>query len=238
MRIAFIGFGKMARAIEELALAQGHEVALRFDQPGQAAQQRDALATCDVAFEFTAPTAAVANIELCIGLALPVVCGTTGWYGELPRVEALLAAHPTAALFYAPNFSLGINITLQLTRQLAAYLKRFGGYEVSVEETHHTQKLDAPSGTAILLSRPFVEEQGLYPGWGLAPGAKPGELPITAHRIADEPGMHEVIVRGENDQILLQHRAFNRRGLAQGALAAAEFIRGKQGLYTMDDLLG
>ncbi len=237
MKIAFIGFGKMARAIEELALAQGHEVVLRLDKPGVVGPYKETLKSCDVAFEFTAPGAAVNNLEQCISLGVPVVCGTTGWYDELPRIEELMKTNPQSALFYAPNFSLGINITLQLTRQLAGYLQRFGSYGVSIEETHHTQKLDAPSGTAILLAQPFIEEQGVYPGWGLTPKVKEGELPITAHRVEDVPGTHGILLKGENDQILLEHRAFNRRGLAQGALAAAEFIIGKTGLYTMDDLL-
>ncbi len=237
MKIAFIGFGKMARAIEELALAQGHEVVLRLDKPGVVGPYRETLRSCDVAFEFTAPAAAAGNLEQCISLGVPVVCGTTGWYDELPRIEALLKEHPESAIFYAPNFSLGINITLQLTRQLAGYLKRFEGYGVSIEETHHTQKLDAPSGTAILLANPFIREQDIYPGWGLVPEVKDGDLPITAHRVADIPGTHGVLLKGENDQIFLEHRAFNRKGLAQGAMAAADFIIGKAGLYTMDDLM-
>lgn len=236
MKIGFIGYGKMAKAIGELALARGHETLYRLDSSEELEAQFEGLQRCDVLFEFTSSQAVVANLMRLAPLRIPVVCGTTGWNAKLAAVTAEYVKC-NSTLFHAPNFSLGVNITLRLARQLAVYLNRIEGYTVAINETHHAEKLDAPSGTAIALAEPFIGEGAKYRNWGLVPEVASDALPITAYREDSVPGIHEILVRGQNDQILLKHEAFNRAGLAEGALAAALFVVGKKGIFSMDDLL-
>jgi len=237
MRIALIGYGKMGHVIEQLAFAAGDSIVARIDKDCPITQAEQELKQAEVAIEFTAPTEAVTNIKACIALQLPVVCGTTGWYAALPELEALIAKSPKAALFYAPNFSIGVNILMRATELLASYRARFPQYAVSIEETHHTAKLDAPSGTAIALAQPFLKGENAYTDWALTPTANVNVLPITAYRRDSVPGIHTLTLDSAHDTITLQHSAKNREGFAAGALAAARFLIGKTGVYSMKDLL-
>lgn len=237
MKIALVGYGKMGRTIEELALAAGDEIVARVDMERPLSDQREAVRGCDVAIEFSTPSTAVANIRECVSIGVPVVCGTTGWYDQLDEVCALIASTVGAALFWAPNFSIGVNITLRLDRMLADYRERFSEYGVRIIETHHTAKLDAPSGTALALAKPFLREGGAYSSWFLGTESEVGRLAIEARREGVVPGIHEVIMDGPSDTIMLRHEAKSRRGFAMGALAAARFLCGRSGVYTMDDLM-
>lgn len=237
MRIALIGYGKMGHVIEQLALSASDSIVARIDKDRSLVQATQELQAAEVAIEFTAPSAAVANIRSCIELQIPVVCGTTGWYDSLPELEALVRNTPKAALFYAPNFSIGVNILMRATELLASYRARFPQYAVAIEETHHTAKLDAPSGTAIAMAQPFLHGTNAYSDWALTPTNNAKALPITAHRRDSVPGIHTLTLDSAHDTISLQHSAKNREGFAAGALAAARFLLGKTGIYTMKDLL-
>ena len=237
MRIALIGYGKMGHVIEQLALAAGDSIVARIDKDQSLVHSTQELQAAEVAIEFTAPSEAVANIRTCIELQIPVVCGTTGWYAALPELEALVKNTPKAALFYAPNFSIGVNILMRATELFASYRARFPQYAVAIEETHHTAKLDAPSGTAIAMAQPFLHGENAYPDWALTPTNNTAALPITAHRRDSVPGIHTLTLDSAHDTIALQHSAKNREGFAAGALAAARFLLGKAGVYTMKDLL-
>ncbi len=217
----------MGRAIEALALQQGHTIALRVDNKAELDAAAAELAAADVAVEFTMPAAAVGNLMACFEAGVPVVCGTTGWYD---RYEAVADACRKAngALLAATNFSIGMNIMFALNRRLAD-LMRGRGYEPSVAEVHHVHKLDAPSGTAITLRSQMA--QGLQLDDEQA-------IPIASSRIGEVPGTHTVTYTSAIDTITLTHEAHSRQGLAQGALAAACFLAGRHGIFTMDDLLG
>lgn len=241
LRIALIGYGKMGHVVENLALQHGHKVVARIDQDTRLADyltQHPHLA--DVAIEFTTPAAAPDNLAACIEACLPVVCGTTGWYDHLPRLTQLLQQHPSAALFYAPNFSIGVNIALRAAALLAKFRSRFPQYAVAIDETHHTAKLDAPSGTAIAFAQPFLKGENAYTGWELTGEGTSSTTPtlsITAHRVGSVPGVHTVCLDSPQDTITLTHEAKNREGFALGALAAAEFLIGRAGLFSINDLL-
>ena len=241
LRIALIGYGKMGHVIEKLALQKGHSIVARIDQDQPLTQYlAQHAAQADVAIEFTAPSAAPANLAACITAHLPVVCGTTGWYDHLPHLKKLLEENPASALFYAPNFSIGVNIALRAAALLAKFRNQFPQYNVSLDETHHTAKLDAPSGTAIALAAPFLGGENAYEQWTLTtPQTSPTahHLPITAHRIGDVPGIHTLQLDSPQDSLTLTHSAKNREGFALGALAAADFLVGRSGLFTMRDLL-
>ncbi len=237
MRIALIGYGKMGHVVEQLALAAGDEVVVRIEKDCSVLESSEQLKQADVAIEFTAPTEAVRNIEACIALGLPIVCGTTGWYDALPRVRELVEGGKNGALFYAPNFSIGVNIFLRAGELLAKFRSEFPQYAVAIEETHHTAKLDAPSGTAIALAQPFLRGENAYSSWKLEPTNNPSILPITANRVENVPGIHTLMLDSVHDTIQLQHTAKSREGFAAGALAAARFLIGKRGVYSMKDLL-
>jgi 4-hydroxy-tetrahydrodipicolinate reductase len=223
MKIALIGYGKMGHAIEAMATGRGHTVACRIDRDDPWPGQMDA----DVAIEFTTPATAVANIRRCWAAGLPVVCGTTGWDAERPAVEAECRAGGHT-LFAASNFSIGMNIMFALNRRLAELMKGRTDYTVGISETHHIHKLDAPSGTAITLQEQIVEC-----------GARSVEdVPIASYREGEVPGTHTVVYDSEIDTLTLTHEAHSRKGLAQGALLAAEFLASAQpGVYTMKDIL-
>ncbi len=247
LRIALIGYGKMGRIIDTLGTGLGHTIVARIDRVS-VSELRELLcaASPDVAIEFTTPSSAPENIACCLGAGIPVVCGTTGWYEHLADIKTLLASTPGSALFYAPNFSIGVNIALRTASLLAKFQRQFPQYAVSIEETHHTAKLDAPSGTAIALAQPFLAkedggtERGGYASWQLvSEGAEAAEniLPITAHRIGEVAGIHTLRLDSAQDTLTLTHSAKSREGFALGALAAAEFLVGRSGLFTMEDLL-
>ena len=223
MKIALIGYGKMGHAIEALAVERGHEVTLRLDKGDVWPSAIDA----DVAIEFSTPTTAVENMQRCIAAGVPVVCGTTGWYGSYDAVvEACRKAG--GRLLTATNFSIGMNIMFALNERLAELMRGRGEYKTSISETHHIHKLDAPRGTAITLREQIVERGG----------RKEESVPIESIREGEVPGTHTVVYDSEIDTISLTHEAHSRKGLALGALTAAEWLVGAgAGVYTMKDVL-
>ncbi len=245
IRIALLGYGRMGQMVERLALAWGDSVTLRATSSTSIEEITCGVEAADVVVEFTRPDSAVGNIELCLRLGAPVVCGTTGWYDHLPQLRELMETqYPDGACIYAPNFSVGVNIMLDLNARLSEYLRRFPSYAVSLREVHHTRKLDAPSGTALALAAPYLAPRGPYSQWMLsrgegevAPTAEAGGvLPIEAVREGDVPGIHTVRLLGNHDELALTHSAHGREGFAAGALEAAHAIVGRHGLMGFRDL--
>lgn len=222
MKIALIGYGKMGHAIEAMATGRGHTVAYRIDRDDPWPGQMDA----DVAIEFTTPATAVANIRRCWAAGLPVVCGTTGWDAERPAVEAECRAGGHT-LFAASNFSIGMNIMFALNEHLAALMRGKEDYSVSITETHHIHKLDAPSGTALTLRNQIAENSG----------RSAAEIPIESIREGEVPGTHTVVYDSAIDTITLTHEAHSREGLALGALLAAEYTVGRKGVLSMREMI-
>ncbi|NJB85743.1 4-hydroxy-tetrahydrodipicolinate reductase [Lewinella marina] len=224
MKIVLLGYGKMGRYIEQLALQAGHQVVLRVDEDNREQIGASDLAAADVAIEFSRPDAAVANIDLALAAGVPIVVGTTGWLDQLPAVR-LRVERAGGALFYASNFSIGVNVFFSAARQMARKLAH-EGYTARIEEIHHTEKLDAPSGTALTLQEKIASQ---FP---------PGAVPIESYREPDVPGTHRLTFTSAVDTIELTHTAKSREGFARGALSAAAWIIGKRGIFTMSDLLG
>ena len=250
MNAAIIGYGKMGREIERLLVERGHGVRLIVDADNRGDLDAAHLRGIDVALEFTTPATAYDNIRACIDAGTPVVSGTTGWTDRLDELKTRCKERG-GAFFYASNYSLGVNLLFRLNRQLAEMVGRVGGYDVRIEEVHHTQKKDAPSGTAITLAEGIAENLAGKQGWvNLAPGIehaanrieRSGEAPadrieIRSVREGAVPGIHTVTYESEDDVLEIRHTIKNRRTLALGAVVAAEFLCGKQGVYSMDDLL-
>ena len=230
MKIALLGYGKMGKVIERIALERGHEIVLKKDE----FNTYDGLSTADVAIDFSVPTAAVDNISNCFHANVPVVSGTTGWLEHFDKMVAL-CNEKQGGFISSSNFSLGVNIFFELNEYLAKIMSQFDSYKVSMEEIHHTQKLDAPSGTAISLAKGVIENSN-YANWTLE-DAKQGEIHIEAKRIGDVPGTHTVTYDSIVDSIELKHTAHNREGFALGAVIAAEWLAGKTGIYSMKDVL-
>jgi 4-hydroxy-tetrahydrodipicolinate reductase len=237
MRIALIGYGKMGKAIEAIALAQGHTIGLAISSSNQQDFTAQNLAGCDVAIEFTNPHSAVKNIKQCIQAGVPVVCGSTGWLEQWEGVAAF-CKQQSGALLYASNFSLGVNLFFELNRVLAELMERHPGYDVTIDEIHHTQKKDAPSGTAITLAEQVLQHITRKTKWVNHSAENPAELAIISHRIDPAPGTHTVKYHSAIDDIEITHTAHSRTGFASGALQAAVFLAGKKGIYTMKDVLG
>jgi len=233
MKVALIGYGKMGKTIEKILLDRKHEVVARFDSKGI---REEELKQADVAIEFTRPEAAFGNIASCLKNNIPVVIGTTGWLHQYDEAVQLCKAH-NSALLYASNFSLGVNIFFEINQRLAAAMEAFEQYEVSVEEIHHTQKLDAPSGTAITLAEQIEENISRKQGWTMNDQHGKEQIHIEAKRIPDVNGTHIITYQSEIDTIQIKHEAHNRQGFALGAVMAAEFLHGKTGIYQMKDVL-
>lgn len=236
MKIALIGYGKMGKTIEQVALKRGHEIVCIIDKENQADFESAAFASADVAIEFTMPAAAIDNYRRAWRAGVPVVSGTTGWTAQLPdiRHEIEQGGH---TLFWTSNFSLGVNIFFELNRHLAHLMNRFPNYEPSMTEIHHTEKKDAPSGTAITLAESILGELDRKSAWVLGAKNSADELPIEAVRHGQVPGTHIVRYDSDADTITITHEAKNREGFALGAIFAAEFVKGRTGFYTMHDLL-
>ena len=236
MKAAIIGYGKMGREIEKILLERGHEVVLVIDAENAAELDASHLAGADVALEFTTPATAYDNIRRCIECRVPVVSGTTGWTARLGELIDYCRERG-GALFYASNYCLGVNLMFRLNRRLARMMERFDAYDVRIEEIHHTQKKDAPSGTAITLAEGIISEIGRKTGWVNEPSDDLSQIVVTSLREGAVPGTHTVTYESDDDRIELKHTIKNRRTLALGAVVAAEFLCGKKGVYTMDDLL-
>lgn len=237
LKIALIGYGKMGKAIEAIALQRNHTTGLTIDINNADAFTAENLQRCDVAIEFTGPHSAVENISKCLDAGIPVVSGSTGWLEQWPAIKAKCEI-VNGTLLYASNFSVGVNIFFELNKKLAALMSGHDEYEVMMEEIHHTQKKDAPSGTAITLAEQVIENFGRKKKWINDVAKYPNELSIISKRIDPAPGTHSIKYSSAIDDIEIIHTAHNRTGFATGAVLAAEFIAGKKGIYTMKDVLG
>lgn len=237
MKIALLGYGKMGKAIEAIAKDRGHVIGVTIDNEDEWLQRMDLLRSCDLAIDFSFPTTVVGNIKRCFDLGMPIVVGTTGWYDQLDTLVSE-CRQSGQSLFVASNFSIGMNIMFDLNRRLAKLMNGYD-YDVSISETHHIHKLDAPSGTAITLANDIINELDRKDSWQLSttPGIGGHAIPITSIREGEVPGIHEVVYDNEIDTITLSHSAKSRKGLALGAVLAAEYLFGKKGYYTMRDLL-
>ena len=230
MKIALLGYGRMGKEIEKIAVSRGHEIVIRKD-----VDDKIDITLADVAIDFSIPTVAFNNISNCINHQIPVISGTTGWLNEYTKAVNL-CEEKQGAFIYASNFSLGVNIFFELNKNLARMMTNLNQYKVSLEEIHHTQKLDAPSGTAISLANDIIAEHSNYKQWKLEESIE-NTINITAKRIDDIPGTHTVTYKSEVDTITIEHIAHNRQGFALGAVIAAEWIVGKTGVFTMNDVL-
>jgi 4-hydroxy-tetrahydrodipicolinate reductase len=230
MKIALLGYGKMGKVIERIALERGHEIVLKKSS----SDTFNGLQNADVAIDFSVPSSAIANISECLNTDIPVVSGTTGWLEHYDEMVALCEVKK-GAFIYGSNFSLGVNLFFELNDYLAKMMSRFNQYSVSMEEIHHTQKLDAPSGTAISLAKGVIENSN-YTHWTLE-NPNENEILIDAQRIENVPGTHSVFYTSEVDTIEIKHTAHNRDGFALGSIIAAEWLYGKKGVFTMRDVL-
>ena len=236
MKIALLGYGKMGKAIEALLSEYGHTCVGKFNSENPATIET--LSQADVAIEFSTPEQCSKNIALCFEANVPVVVGTTAWYGQYDEVISKMKSN--SAIFSATNFSIGVQITFHLNKELARVMSKFPEYTASIEEIHHTAKLDKPSGTAITLAEGILENAPGLSSWKLdeeRQNENENELSIIALRLPDVPGTHTVRYTSEIDTIELKHEAHNRKGFAAGAIRAAEFLYGKSGVYTMKDVL-
>ncbi|HEX9600398.1 MAG TPA: 4-hydroxy-tetrahydrodipicolinate reductase [Mariniflexile sp.] len=231
MNIALLGYGKMGKTIEQIAIKRGHTIVLTVDKDDEGYD----ITKADVAIDFSIPTVAFNNISNCINNGVPVISGTTGWLDNYDNAVAL-CKEKKGAFIYASNYSLGVNIFFELNKTLARMMSALKQYNVSMEEIHHTQKLDAPSGTAISLANDILANNANFDAWKLDETAD-RTIPIVAKRIEDVPGTHTVNYESDVDTITIEHVAHTRQGFALGAVVAAEWLAGKTGVFTMNDVL-
>jgi 4-hydroxy-tetrahydrodipicolinate reductase len=236
MNIALIGYGKMGKEIEQIAIAHGHKVVLKVDISNAASYSVEDLKKADVAIEFSTPEAAIDNIYKCFEANVPVVVGTTGWLNRLDEVKAKCAA-TNQTLFYTSNFSIGVNLFFKLNQYLAKLMNNYPDYNVVMEEIHHIHKLDSPSGTAISLANQVIDNYELKEKWVNHETEHKNELAIISKRINEVPGTHTVTYGSGVDEISITHTAHNRKGFAKGAVVAAEWVQGKKGVFGMNDIL-
>jgi len=236
MRIALIGYGKMGKAIEEIALQRGHEIVIKLDQPNLNEFTKENLTKADVAIEFTSPHTAYDNVNKCIEFDIPVICGSTGWSERLEEIKTICAGK-NGSFIYSSNYSVGVNIFFEVNKKLAALMAPHKEYEVIIEETHHTQKKDAPSGTAITLAEQILEQVKRKKQWVNELSDNTDDLEIISQRVDPAPGTHSIKYSSVIDDIEIIHTAHNRQGFAMGAVLAAEFIVDKKGFFTMKEVL-
>lgn len=237
MKIALIGYGKMGKAIESIALNKGHEIVLKIDIQNNQDLTEAAIQKADVAIEFTGPHSAFENVKKCITWGVPVVSGSTGWLKKWKEIKDLCEAK-NGTLIYSSNYSIGVNLFFELNKQLAQLMAPYNNYDVSMTEVHHTEKKDAPSGTAISLAEQILSHLGRKSKWVNSASANSNELVIQSERIDPAPGTHMVKYSSEVDDIEIIHTAHTRVGFASGAVLAAEFAFEKKGIFTMKDVLG
>lgn len=236
MNIALIGYGKMGKAIHEIIKQRGHEVVLIIDLENAQELTAENIKKADVAIEFTSPHTAYSNVSFCLQNGVPVVCGSTGWLDRLEEVKQLAAQQHTG-LIVASNFSVGVNIFFEINKRLAALMDAHKEYEITLKEIHHTQKKDAPSGTAISLAEQILDQIGRKQKWVNEQSLQPQELSIISERVDPAPGTHHVKYSSTIDDIEIIHTAHNRTGFALGAVLAAEFLKGKEGFFGMKEVL-
>jgi 4-hydroxy-tetrahydrodipicolinate reductase len=237
MNIALIGYGRMGHEIEKIAIKRGHTVKLIIDQDNTDDLCKSKLTDIDVAIEFSSPDAAFENISRCLELSVPVVSGTTGWLADYEKAVEICRKQSTSFI-HSSNFSIGVNILFRLNEELARHMSKYSDYSVSIEEIHHTKKLDAPSGTAITLAGGIVEKHPIYEKWCYEYDKAEGFIPIRSVREGTVPGTHTVSWDSEIDTISIKHEAKSRKGFALGAVVAAEFVHPKKGIFTMSDVMG
>lgn len=238
MKIALLGYGKMGKAIEEIALQKGHDVVCRIGIENLEDKTIENLQKSDVVIEFTGPDSAFENIQMCIDAGVPVVSGSTGWLARYNELKEY-CRKKNGGFLYASNFSVGVNIFFEINRKLASLMKSHPEYNVELKEIHHTQKLDAPSGTAITLAEQVLENAASKKKWVNQPSDRPEELVIISERADPAPGTHIINYSSEIDDITITHTAHSRKGFASGAVLAAEFLAGKRtGIFGMSDVLG
>lgn len=234
MKIVILGYGRMGHEVEQIAISRGHEIMCHIDTEEEWNQNKEDISKCDVVIEFSTPATVVANINKCFDINMPVVVGTTGWYDSLDVIKDR-CENEGHSLFYAPNFSIGMNFVFGLNKQMAKFAQQFD-YKLEITETHHVHKLDKPSGTAVKLANDIIANNNDYDGWGLDTGGDK-TLRVNAIREGEVFGIHEIAARSACDRISLGHEAFSRKGFATGAVIAAEFLKDKKGVFTMEDLL-
>jgi 4-hydroxy-tetrahydrodipicolinate reductase len=230
MKIALLGYGRMGKEIEKIAISRGHEIVIKKD-----VEDEVEITLADVAIDFSVPNSAFNNISDCLNNNVPVISGTTGWLDKY-KDAVTLCKEKKGAFIYASNYSLGVNIFFELNKQLAKMMQTIEGYNISMEEIHHTLKLDAPSGTAITLAEGIIENSSKN-NWELGDTSSEENIPIIAKRIPDVPGTHTVWYESEVDTIEIKHTAHSRKGFALGAVIAAEWIADKTGVFTMKNVL-
>jgi 4-hydroxy-tetrahydrodipicolinate reductase len=236
MNILLLGYGKMGKAIEAIALKRGHQIVGRIDNVDERNQFQNSKGV-DVVIEFSQPEAVIDNLKFCFDNSLPVVCGTTGWLTHKENIENY-CHEKKGTLFHTSNFSLGVNIFFYLSEHLAKMMNAYPDYNVTIDETHHTQKKDAPSGTAISLAEGVIKHLDRKRGWCLGKNSNPEALVINSFRVDPDPGTHIVKYHSAVDDIEIKHKAHSREGFATGAVVVAEWIKDKKGIFTMKDFLG
>ena len=237
MKIAIIGYGKMGKAIEEIAISKGHEIVLKIDLSNTSDFTKENVQKANVAIEFTGPDTAFENISSCFEWGVPVISGSTGWLANFEKAKKL-CEEKKGCLIYASNFSIGVNLFFEINKQVAALMEPYENYDVSMTETHHTEKKDAPSGTAISLAEQILAKIGRKNKWVNEASNEASDLIIRSERIDPAPGTHTVTYASPIDSIEITHTAHTRKGFAGGAVLAAEFANQKMGIFTMKDVLG
>lgn len=235
MNIALLGYGKMGKEIEAIALQRGHSIVLKVDETNASTFTNEQLKQADVAIEFSTPHTVISNIKKCFEVNVPIVVGTTGWYDNFSEIEKECTSK-NGGLFHATNFSLGVNLFFKVNSYLAELMNKYNSYHVEMEEIHHIHKLDKPSGTAITLANQIIDKIDRKHKWSIKDNNS-DTLFIKDVREGEVPGTHIIKYQSDVDDIEIMHKAHNRKGFALGAVVAAEYIKGKIGIFTMNDLI-